>query len=268
MCHQWTPFGYEVSYLRETIITATDKQFDLANKPLVRFVVRLIGLPHFGAQLRAFLLCRLLDKFKGKQRFLDAGCGIGLNAFLLSRRGHQVVGVDNDATKLRYAKTMARNAKANNVSFQFMDITKMKFAKESFDNVLCFEVLEHIPDDNRAISQMTRVLKPGGTFLLSVPAKGIISKINQESKHHVREGYNLKELQHKLSTNGLRITKVIPIEHTPIGFLIRYLNDEVGRRSLLFVTLLFPLFLPLGILDTFLPTLIRPNNWIIVAKKR
>jgi SAM-dependent methyltransferase len=49
------------------------------------------------------------------------------------------------------------------------DITKLPFADESFDIVICSEVMEHIPDDDRAASEILRVLKKNGTLAVSVP---------------------------------------------------------------------------------------------------
>lgn len=268
MKNSFAPFGGEIRFLNETIETATHKRFNLGNKKLVKAAIQFIGLPHFGARLRVFHLNKLLNELPKSQKILDAGCGIGLNSFLLGRKSFRVLGVDNDVQKIALAKKMSERSGYNNVSFRVLDITKNDLPSNSFDSVLCFEVLEHIKEDEKAIHNISRVLKQNGILLLSVPGKGIISKINKESKHHFREGYRFDELKQKLSHNNLVIKKVIKIEHTPLGFLIRYINDEVGRRSLLLVTLLFPIFLPLAVLDSYLPEMITPNNWIIVAQKK
>ena len=49
------------------------------------------------------------------------------------------------------------------------DITKLPFANDSFDLVLCNHVLEHIPEDNKALAELYRILKKGGTAILQVP---------------------------------------------------------------------------------------------------
>lgn len=192
---------------------------------------------------------------------------MGLNSFLAARAGHKVLGIDNDSEKIKLGKQMLKNMNIKSVRFKVEDLTKLSFKKEVFDAVFCFEVLEHIPKDTKAFSEIARVLKKGGTFLLSVPARGVISRINQESKDHVREGYSLDEIRGMCKKNKLEIENIIMIERTPLGFFVRYLNDEIGRRSLFFVTVFFPILLPLGILDGKMPVLIKPNNWIIVSKK-
>lgn len=50
-----------------------------------------------------------------------------------------------------------------------MDITNIGFGNDWFDVVLCFHVLEHVPDDRKAMSELYRVLKPGGWAILQVP---------------------------------------------------------------------------------------------------
>lgn len=63
-----------------------------------------------------------------------------------------------------------------NKAMMAMDITAMTFADNTFDAVVCNHVLEHIPDDIRAIKELFRVLKPGGWASLLVPIKGDITQ--------------------------------------------------------------------------------------------
>jgi SAM-dependent methyltransferase len=93
------------------------------------------------------------------------------------------------------------------VRFVCGDATRLDFESASFDAVTMFDVLEHIPDDDKAISEMLRVLKPGGWFLISVPNESwrfpyyrFMKKIcpTEEEKFadwgHVRRGYSLAQL--------------------------------------------------------------------------
>lgn len=57
-----------------------------------------------------------------------------------------------------------------NVSFQ-MDITKLAFADDSFDAIICNHVLEHVPDDHNALRELRRVLRPGGCAFITTPVK-------------------------------------------------------------------------------------------------
>src|SRR3989338_5068361 len=246
-------FGNEVRFLNTTITTANHTKFSLKNKNFVKFILKFIGLPHFGARLRAFYLNSLLDQLIPESKVLDAGCGIGLNAFLAARKGHIVTGIDNDSEKIVLAKKMLSRSNYPNVSFLKNDVTKLQFTNKSFDCVICIEVLEHIENDRKAIQEISKILNEDGLLIVSVPGIGVISRLNQHHKHHVREGYSLPELKKKLGEADLRIKKVIKIEHTYLGLAVRFLNDEIHQRSLFITTLLFPLFLPLAIFDGYLP---------------
>lgn len=261
-------FGCEVRFLSEPITTATGKKFNLENIQPVKSFLNFTGIPHFGARLRAFHLNKLISSLPQELKILDAGCGIGLNTFLMAKKGFRIVGVDHDPEKITLAKKMLRRLDFPRVKFILQDITRLKFGPSSFDVVVCFEVLEHLKQDNLALTKISRVLKKGGLLLLSVPGKGPISRINFEAKGHAREGYRLEQLKRKLKSQNLKIEKVIGLEHTPLGFLSRYLNDEIRRRSLILSVVFFPFFFPWGLLDSFLPTIIKPNNWIIVARKQ
>lgn len=57
-----------------------------------------------------------------------------------------------------------------------MDVTNIQFAEASFDVILCNHVLEHVPDDAKAMRELLRVLKPGGWAIMQVPLKGEITQ--------------------------------------------------------------------------------------------
>src|SRR5262249_55948898 len=103
------------------------------------------------------------------QRVLDLGCGGGRHAFEVYRRGGNVVAVDLDPTALgplrgmfaamREAGEAGPQADATAVSG---DATRMPFGDGVFDRVIAAEVLEHVLDDQRAMNELARVLRPGG----------------------------------------------------------------------------------------------------------
>lgn len=260
-------FGYEISFLNLTISTTVGTKINLKNKTLIKLILRYIGLPHFGARLRAFYLGRFLNEIKLDSLVLDAGCGIGLNSFLAARKKLKIIGIDNDKEKISSAKQMLAQTLYPNTQFKLANILKLSDYKKTFDCVICFEVLEHIQNDDKAFHEISKVLKKGGILFLSIPGVGKISLLNQQSKHHVREGYTLNKLKEKLTTSNLRIRKVIGIEHTPLGLFLRFTNDAVHKKSLFLTTLFFFIFFPLAILDGLLPKIITPQNWIIIAEK-
>ena len=109
-------------------------------------------------------------------KVLDAGCGGGRHLSEAFRaKGVSVVGIDlnkDDALKAHNTtKIMRYEGEDGGGSALVMvsDVTKLPFADESFDIVICSEVLEHIPDHGKAIREIIRVLKPGKSLVVSVP---------------------------------------------------------------------------------------------------
>lgn len=86
------------------------------------------------------------------------------------------------------------------------DITRLPFENEFFDLVVAIEVLEHIDDDKRAISEIARVLQSSGFFLFSIPLrKDLYSEIDRIVGHKRR--YEIEELKNLLSKNGFKILR-------------------------------------------------------------
>lgn len=101
-------------------------------------------------------------------RVLDAGCGEGFYVMLLDELyGGEVVGLDFDPEILKLAKKWIKEKP--NVKLIEGDVTKLPFKNESFDKIILSEVLEHVPDDQKALTEMYRVLKPGGILGITVP---------------------------------------------------------------------------------------------------
>ena len=109
-------------------------------------------------------------------RVLDLGCGEGRHVhglYLLG--GLNIVGVDLDEASLKKAAeglaTLPKppEGKDGRVAFEIGDATALRFEDNSFDAVICSEVLEHLPDYDAALAEIRRVLKPSGRLCVSVP---------------------------------------------------------------------------------------------------
>jgi len=97
---------------------------------------------------------------------LDVGCGVGTRAFLAQERScAHVTGID----AARYAIDLANsNFKCPNVGFVCGDLLRIPFQNDSFDNAYMLAVIEHIVDTRTLLSEINRVVKPGGKLFLSV----------------------------------------------------------------------------------------------------
>jgi len=108
----------------------------------------------------------LLDQFMPERanglRLLDLGCGTGYHMARYRARGFKLAGVDG-------SEEMLREARATNpgVDFRNSDVDNIPFADDSFDFILCIEVLRYLPDPTRSIREMARVLRPGGVCLVT-----------------------------------------------------------------------------------------------------
>ena len=152
---------------------------------------------------------------------LDAGAGFGRHAFELTRRGADVVALDYaHGEVVATCNTFAAMAAAGEIDARRVvgvlrgDATRLPFADGAFDRVITSEVLEHIQADTDAIAELHRVLKPGGTFAATVPARlpETINWMLSDEYHapksvggHVRI-YSATELKAKLRSAGLEVT--------------------------------------------------------------
>lgn len=99
---------------------------------------------------------------------LDAGCGSCAKSILLASRGFRVVGTDFSERALELAAaTVQANRLEDRVFLRQGDILKLPFADCEFRYVLCWGVLMHVPDVQRALSELSRVVAPGGLLVLS-----------------------------------------------------------------------------------------------------
>ncbi|MGB8403385.1 MAG: class I SAM-dependent methyltransferase [Mycobacterium sp.] len=147
---------------------------------------------------------------------IDVGCGAGRHAFEAFRRGADVVAFDQDADELANVDIMLQamaqegeapaGAKAEVVTG---DALALPYADGEFDCVIASEILEHVPQDDRAIDELVRVLKPGGLLAVTVP-RWMPEKICWllSDEYHANEGghiriYRADELLDKIAGRGV-----------------------------------------------------------------
>ena len=98
---------------------------------------------------------------------LDAGCGNGIHAISLARRGISVRGVDCSEFALEAAQAVVQEQGLGDlVQVQPGDILELPFDDGQFDYVYCWGVLMHIPEIEKALAELARVVKPGGVLII------------------------------------------------------------------------------------------------------
>jgi SAM-dependent methyltransferase len=114
------------------------------------------------------------------RRVLDAGCGVGYGARLLKGAGaSEVLAVDIAESVIE----IAGNDAPEGVVFEVADLRSLGYAEDSFDLIVCFEVIEHVEEQDRVLDQLARVLRPGGLLLISSPNRGRYVPGNPHHQH-------------------------------------------------------------------------------------
>lgn len=157
-------------------------------------------------------------KLKPQSLVLDAGCGSGRHLRALAKLPDlEIVGIDKNQSDLNDALTGLRNmpdALTENFFITRADINNLPFESATFDCVICSEVLEHIPEHEKALKELVRVLKPEGNLVVSVPryfSERICWMISpayyNEKGGHIRI-YKKKYLQKMLAGQGIKCWKI------------------------------------------------------------
>lgn len=106
----------------------------------------------------------LLPHLKPGMRVLDFGCGPGTISMGLARAVEpgELCGVDMEESQIEIARTAASAGRHRNAVFQTADVSDLPFENDSFDVAHCHAVLMHAPDTKAVLTEVRRVLKPGG----------------------------------------------------------------------------------------------------------
>ena len=155
---------------------------------------------------------RLMEAMPGDQpvRVLDAGTGFGQYAYFVARNFPEarVHAVDVKRDYLDRAKTFVdQTPYADRVTWAIDDLTDLQ-AEGPFDLILSVDVMEHIAEDRTVFEHFERVLRPGGHVIINTPSDQGGSDVQEEGEEsfigeHVRDGYNLSDLEGKLRDAGL-----------------------------------------------------------------
>ena len=175
-----------------------------------------------------YILKNFKRPLKGK-KVLDIGCGGGLVSESLSLKGAFVTAIDENNKNLNQAKNHAKinSLKINYIKSSFDNFYKKN--KNKFDLILCLEVLEHIDNFKKTLQQITTLVKPKGTLVLSTINRNlkslILAKIFGEyilnwipiGTHEFEKFIKPVEIIDVLENKNLKIKDIKGLEFNPIS---------------------------------------------------
>lgn len=168
---------------------------------------------------------------------LDIGCHNGQHTLKTAIKCKKIIGLDYDRKQLIIAKNSARDKKITNVVFRLFNLEqKLKFKDQSFDKILCLDVLEHIVRRNQLLAEIRRLLKPWGLAFITIPNintswKQLQKKVGlnpfADPDHKIE--YSLAEVKNIFKSAGFDIISLKPVTYDSpwIGFI-----DLLGGLSL------------------------------------
>jgi ubiquinone/menaquinone biosynthesis C-methylase UbiE len=172
-------------------------------------LLKTLGASAFARWLEWRKLLKWLNLQKG-EKILDIACGDGELSLRMAAKGAEVYGLDMSAKGIASAKRLAAIAKIK-CEFTVGDAERLPYADRYFDGLICSSSLEHFISDARSLSEMNRVLKPGGRAVLTVDS--FTYPINPELKERhrkmcaVEHYYTREDMSVALRNAGLAMSR-------------------------------------------------------------
>lgn len=171
------------------------------------------------------LLRSIFGDFKKDRQILNIGCGTGTELKIIKCFG-SIVALDKNQDALNeVGKLKIKTIQA--------DIEKCSLPKEYYDVICCFDVLEHLKNDQQTIGNIYQALKPGGYFIFTIPAFQFLFNQHDIAMEHLRR-YSKQGINAQLKKAGF---KIIRLDHWntllfPIIFVVRIFGKILIRCKL------------------------------------
>jgi 2-polyprenyl-3-methyl-5-hydroxy-6-metoxy-1,4-benzoquinol methylase len=178
-----------------------------------------------------------LEHIEKSDNVLDVGCDNGSHTIKCAEVCKMMIGFDYNENALKIARNQIKRNGIENIKIIKHDAeSKFPFDKNQFDKVLFLDILEHINKRKFVLSQIKKVLKPGGLLILSIPNvdsswKRLQKRVNlnpyADPDHKIE--YTRNTINQELEINGFEILEIRPIVYdTPVAGII----DITGALSL------------------------------------
>lgn len=160
---------------------------------------------------------------------LDVGCGGGILAESMARRGAKVLGIDLSAKPLKVAQLHALEAGLENLSYREIAVEQLAADRPaSFDVVTCMEMLEHVPEPASVVRACAQLVKPGGqvffstlnrnpkAFLLAIVGAEHVLQLLPKGTHEYARFIRPSELARFARDAGLEVDHFKGMEYNPL----------------------------------------------------
>jgi SAM-dependent methyltransferase len=156
---------------------------------------------------------------EGPKKILDAGSGFGQYDYYMATKFKDwtIKGIDVKDEQIADCNQFFSRIGLNNAIFEVADLTKFD-EPQTYDMVLCVDVMEHIEEDELVLKNFCSSLKVGGFLLISTPSDQGGSDVHHDHDHedgsqsfideHVRDGYGIEEISEKMKRAGFSKTEV------------------------------------------------------------
>jgi 2-polyprenyl-6-hydroxyphenyl methylase / 3-demethylubiquinone-9 3-methyltransferase len=163
------------------------------------------------------------------KRILDVGCGGGILADAMARKGADVLGIDLATKALKVAQLHALEANTQGVAYR--EVSAEELAEEqpaSFDVVTCMEMLEHVPDPSSVVRACATLVKPGGwvffstinrnpkSFLFAIVGAEYVLQLLPKGTHEYAKLIKPSELAGHCRAAGLELDSTRGMEYNPL----------------------------------------------------
>lgn len=195
-------------------------------------------------------LCRFWKS--GHRDVLDAGSGNGWFSWLAYRSGARVVALNSERSQVFKARDLLlrqRQADPDRLRFEEYNLYDLKLETRRFDEIICYEVLEHIRNDVEILRELYRVLRPGGVLHLCCPYRLHPRHMSElldtnEQGGHVRSGYTAEDYKNILEPIGFEIGRIVGIGSPILYHADRFLRAVRNHIGDWLALLIFPCTLP------------------------
>jgi 2-polyprenyl-6-hydroxyphenyl methylase/3-demethylubiquinone-9 3-methyltransferase len=172
------------------------------------------------------------------QRVLDVGCGGGILADAMARKGAEVLGIDLATKALRVAQLHALEAQTPWVQYREVSVEALAAEQPaSFDAVTCMEMLEHVPDPASVVRACAALVKPGGwvffstinrnpkAFMLAIVGAEYLLNLLPRGTHEYDKFLRPSELAAYCRASGLHLQQSRGMEYNPLTRRYRMSGD-------------------------------------------